>query len=128
MKVVEPHTHSLSAKIAAKRGGRLATTPRSARGHFVAAWSGKCSRRRAIKTQCLDCLGFGRQAIADNTGWACPPLALPPLSEAVKSARRFAKASGSTRRKVQAAVQRGWRLGLKVSDVLKRRTRQDGAR
>ena len=65
-------TPSLSAKIAAKRAGRLATTPESAKGHFVAAWAGKCSPRRAIKAQCLECVGFDRQAITECMGWACP--------------------------------------------------------
>ena len=48
--------------------------------------------------------------------------------KAMKSALRFSKASGSTRRKVELIIQRGWRPGLKISDVLKRRTRQAGAR
>jgi hypothetical protein len=72
MKTARLQTASLGEKIAAKRAGRLATTPESAKGHFVAAWAGKCSPRRAIKAQCLECVGFDRQAIADCTGWACP--------------------------------------------------------
>jgi hypothetical protein len=44
----------------------------------------------------------------------------------MKSARRFSKASRSTHRKVEVAIRRGWRPGLKVSDVIKRRHRQDG--
>src|ERR1017187_5891040 len=59
-------TASLGGKIATKRAGRLATTPESAKGHFVAAWAGKCSPRRAIKAQCLECVGFDRQAITDR--------------------------------------------------------------
>jgi hypothetical protein len=46
----------------------------------------------------------------------------------MKSPLRYSKASGSTRRKIALIIQRGWRPGLKISDVLKRRTRQDGAR
>jgi hypothetical protein len=57
-----------------------------------------------------------------------PALEFPAISETMKSALRFSKASGSTRRKVELIIQRGWRPGLKISDVLKRRTRQDGAR
>jgi hypothetical protein len=72
MKTAEPQDASLSEKIAATRARRLATTPKSVRGHFVAAWAGKCSPRRAIKAQCLECLGFDRQAITECTGWACP--------------------------------------------------------
>ncbi len=44
----------------------------------------------------------------------------------MKSARRFSKASRSTHRKIELAIQRGWRPGLKVSDAIKRRPRQDG--
>jgi hypothetical protein len=63
---------SLDKKIAAKRAGRLAATPESARKLFVAAWAKKCSPRLAIKAQCLECVGFDRQAIAECSGWACP--------------------------------------------------------
>lgn len=72
MKPGDPQNASLSEKIAAKRAGRLATTPTSCRGHFVAAWAGKCSPRRAIKAQCLECIGFERQDITDCTSYACP--------------------------------------------------------
>jgi hypothetical protein len=72
MKPATVQTDSSSGKIAAKRAGRLATTPESVKGHFVAAWAGKCSPRRAIKAQCLECVGFDRRAIADCTCWACP--------------------------------------------------------
>lgn len=65
-------TVSLDSKIVAKRAIRLATTPESAKGHFVAAWAGKCSPRRAIKAQCLECVGFDRDAITDCTAFACP--------------------------------------------------------
>ena len=74
-------TASLGEKITAKRAGRLATTPESAKGHFVAAWAGKCSPRRAIKAQCLECVGFDRQAITDCTGWACPLWAFRPFQK-----------------------------------------------
>jgi hypothetical protein len=63
---------SLGQKIVVKRAGRLATTPESARKLFVAAWAGKCSPRQAIKAQCMECVGFDRQAIADCNCWACP--------------------------------------------------------
>ena len=72
---------SLGEKIAAKRAGRLATTPVSCQGHFVAAWSGKCAPRRAIKAFCLECLGFDRQAISECTGWACPLWNFRPYQE-----------------------------------------------
>jgi hypothetical protein len=57
-----------------------------------------------------------------------PALAAATLPDAMKSALRFSKASGSTRRKVETVIQRGWHPGLKISDVLRRRIRQDGAR
>jgi hypothetical protein len=71
MKTGVPKTPSLNQKIAAKRAGRLATTPESAKGHFVAAWAGKCSPRRAIKAQCLECVGFERKAITECTSYGC---------------------------------------------------------
>ena len=86
MKPADPKTASLGEKIATKRAGRLATTPESAKGHFVAAWAGKCSPRRAIKAQCLECVGFDRQAITDCTGWACPLWAFRPFQPAGQSA------------------------------------------
>jgi hypothetical protein len=46
----------------------------------------------------------------------------------MKSALRFSKASGSTRRKVETVIQRGWRPGMKICEVLNRRQRQDGAK
>ena len=46
----------------------------------------------------------------------------------MKSSIRFSKASLSAHRKVELAIRRGWRPGLKIKDVLKRRVRQDGAR
>lgn len=76
-------TASLSEKIALKRAGRLATTPESARGHFVAAWAGKCAPRRAIKAFCLECCGFDRSAITDCTAYACPLWKFRPFQEAV---------------------------------------------
>jgi hypothetical protein len=85
MKTVELQNASLGEKIAARRAGRLATTPESARGHFVAAWAGKCSPRRAIKAQCLECAGFDRQAITDCTGWACPLWHFRPFQNAAGS-------------------------------------------
>lgn len=64
-------TASVGEKMTAKRAGRLETTPESAKGHFVAAWAGKCSPRRAIKAQCLECVGFDRREVAECTNWAC---------------------------------------------------------
>jgi hypothetical protein len=81
MKTARLQTAPPGEKIAAKRAGRLATTPDSAKGHFVAAWAGKCSPRRAIKAQCLECVGFDRQAIAGCTGWACPLWAFRPFQK-----------------------------------------------
>jgi hypothetical protein len=46
----------------------------------------------------------------------------------MKSSIRFSKASGSDHRKIERAIRRGWHPGLSISDVLKRRKRQDGAR
>jgi len=46
----------------------------------------------------------------------------------VKTHLRFSRADGSTRRKVEEAIRRGWRPGCPVSEFLKRRKRQDGER
>lgn len=66
-----PQTIPLSERIAAKRAGRLATTPTSLRGHFEASWAKTASPRRAIKAQCLECVGFERKAITECTSFAC---------------------------------------------------------
>ena len=64
-------TASLERKTEQKRASRLATTPESVKGHFVAAWAEKCSPRRAIKAQCLECQGFDRDATTGCTSFAC---------------------------------------------------------
>jgi len=69
MKTTDSQT---AQKIAAKRAGRLATTPDRFKGHFVAAWSSKCAPRRAVKAFCLECNGFDPDAIAGCTAYACP--------------------------------------------------------
>lgn len=69
MKTTDSQT---AQKIAAKRAGRLATTPDRFKGHFVAAWSSNCSPRRAVKAFCLECNGFDPDAIAGCTAYACP--------------------------------------------------------
>jgi hypothetical protein len=81
MKSIHLETASLGEKIAAKRARRLATIPESAQGHFVAAWAGKCSPRRAIKAQCLECVGFDREEITDCSCWACPLWAFRPFQK-----------------------------------------------
>lgn len=82
MKAATFKNRSLSERIAAKRAGRLATTPESARKLFVASWAGKCSPRQAIKAQCLECQGFDRQGIAGCTGWACSLWFFRPFQKA----------------------------------------------
>ncbi len=68
MKTIDSQT---AQKIAAKRAGRLATTPESCRKLFVAAWAGKSSPRQAIKAQCLECQGFDRSGITECSAPAC---------------------------------------------------------
>lgn len=67
-----PETASLSAKIDAKRAKRLATVPMSHRKLFERSWTGKPSRKGAVKAFCLECIGFERQAITECTAYACP--------------------------------------------------------
>ena len=62
----------LSAIIAARRAGRIATTPESFRNLLTQSHSGNCSPRVAIKAQCAECNGFDRDAIRDCTAYACP--------------------------------------------------------
>ena len=72
MKILEPRTSSLDEFITQKRAGRLATTPDRFKGHFEAAWSSKCSPRRAVKAFCLECNGFDPDAITNCACYACP--------------------------------------------------------
>jgi hypothetical protein len=46
----------------------------------------------------------------------------------VKSALRFSRASGSTRRKVEAAIRHGWQPGVRFGDVLSRKRKGVGRR
>ena len=71
----------LEQRIALKRAARLKTTPESAKGHIVAAWSGNCAPRRAIKAFCLECVGFDRQAIAGCAAYACPLWCFRPFQQ-----------------------------------------------
>ena len=64
-------TASVEQKMEFRRALRLERMPESARGHFVASWSGKASPRRAIKAQCLECQGFDRAAVTECTAYAC---------------------------------------------------------
>jgi hypothetical protein len=72
MKTTVSNTPEIEAKFAAKRAGRLATTPDRFKGHFVASWSSNCSPRRAVKAFCLECNGFDPDAITGCTAYACP--------------------------------------------------------
>lgn len=92
MKLADLKTASLSEKIAAKRAGRLATTPESAKSLFVASWAGKCSPRQAIKGQCLECQGFDRAAISGCTSWACALWTFRPFQQ--KPAENLAVGAG----------------------------------
>ena len=46
----------------------------------------------------------------------------------MKSGLRFSKISRSTRRLVERAIRAGWRPGLRVSDVLRKKRRHSAAR
>ena len=72
---------SVDERILLKRARRLVTTPESCRGHFVAAWSGKCAPRRAIKAFCLECVGFDRSAITECEAYACPLWGFRPFQK-----------------------------------------------
>lgn len=68
-------------RIAAKRAGRLATTPASYRKLFERSWAGKASPRTAIKCFCLECVGFERAAISQCSVGACPLWPLRPYQQ-----------------------------------------------
>jgi len=42
----------------------------------------------------------------------------------MKSYLRFSRASGSTRQRVELAIRRGWRPGLKIGDLLSRKSQR----
>jgi len=99
-------TRSLGDKIAAKRAGRLETTPFSARGLsldeaqlkrcadtlegapplyrglLARCYAGKASPRVAIKTMCLECRGHYREDIRECRSAQCPLWRLRPYQKA----------------------------------------------
>jgi hypothetical protein len=50
----------------------LAEAPEAAKGTLREAFSGSASPRKAIKAQCLTCMGYDRGSIKNCTGWSCP--------------------------------------------------------
>jgi len=63
---------SLAQKIAQTRAKALERCPASAKGILARSLAKNASPRDAIKSQCLECLGYDRKAIAECTSWACP--------------------------------------------------------
>ena len=57
----------------------LQESPESAKGTLREAFSGSASPRKAIKAQCLVCVGYDRAAIRDCTGYSCPLWAYRPF-------------------------------------------------
>lgn len=53
--------------------------PESVKGTLTQAFSGSASPRKAIKAQCLVCMGYDREAIKNCTGWSCPLWAYRPF-------------------------------------------------
>ena len=56
----------------AKVEKRLAEMPLSAQAVYMKAVTGTASPRQAIRSHCLECVCWDRQAIRECTGWACP--------------------------------------------------------
>jgi hypothetical protein len=46
--------------------------PESVKGTLTQAFSGSASPRKAIKAQCLVCVGYDRESIKNCTGYSCP--------------------------------------------------------
>ena len=78
VKISTPKDAWLNEEIAQKRVRRLDAMPASAQKLFVDCWTGKCSPRKAIKAQCMDCQGFDRQGIYDCASYTCPLWAFRP--------------------------------------------------
>ena len=57
----------------------LQEAPESAKNTLREAFSGSASPRKAIKAQCLVCVGYDRTAIRDCTGYSCPLWAYRPF-------------------------------------------------
>jgi hypothetical protein len=62
--------------------GVLQDAPESAKNTLREAFSGSASPRKAIKAQCLVCVGYDRASIRDCTGYSCPLWAYRPFQEA----------------------------------------------
>jgi hypothetical protein len=62
--------------------GVLQDAPESAKNTLREAFSGSASPRKAIKAQCLVCVGYDRASIRDCTGYSCPLWAYRPFQQA----------------------------------------------
>jgi hypothetical protein len=60
----------------------LQDAPESAKNTLREAFSGSASPRKAIKAQCLVCVGYDRASIRDCTGYSCPLWAYRPFQQA----------------------------------------------
>jgi hypothetical protein len=59
----------------------VSEAPESAKKSLREAFSGSASPRKAIKAQCLVCVGYDRNAIRDCTGFSCPLWAYRPFQK-----------------------------------------------
>ena len=57
----------------------VSDAPESAKNTLTEAFSGSASPRKAIKAQCLVCVGYDRNAIRTCTGYSCPLWAYRPF-------------------------------------------------
>jgi hypothetical protein len=55
--------------------------PESVKGTLTQAFSGSASPRKAIKAQCLVCVGYDRNSIKNCTGYSCPLWMYRPFQE-----------------------------------------------
>lgn len=63
---------TIGAEMARKRAARLQTCPAAYRGQLARCYSKKASARMAVRSFCLECVGYDRAAIAECAARACP--------------------------------------------------------
>ena len=57
----------------------VSDAPESVKNTLTEAFSGSASPRKAIKAQCLVCVGYSREDIRNCTGYSCPLWAYRPF-------------------------------------------------
>ena len=61
----------------------VSQAPAGVRKTLGEAFSGSASPRKAIKAQCLVCVGYDRDAVRNCTGYSCPLWSYRPFQSAI---------------------------------------------